>query len=415
MAKKKRTRANGEGSYYFNDKRKCWVGQASLGFKPNGKPLRVTRYGKTKKEVLQKITEARIEHDNDQENESDWNLSDATMSELLRNYIEQQRGLVQIKESTYYRKLAILEFVERNQIAKIPIREVSEKQLISLYQGITDYSNSTITKVVQLVKLAFKEAMRLHIITYNISEYIPTPHSKRVDVKKTGFTVSEQRSFLEIINSGERILYKLQMLTEMFSGCRMGEINALTKEDVDFENGVFHISKTISKNSKGYPVISNSAKTSNGMRQVPMNSYLQELYKEYFRTQFKSNKYDLVFLNTEEGLVDTRYVNQEFKRVLRKYQICSPKRTKELTQHSLRHTFATRCIESGMTPDVLKSILGHSDIGITMNTYCDVFDEYKRTHTDASNEYLKSLGLLPKSVTTNKCNDCNDDCNAEVC
>lgn len=62
--------------------------------------------------------------------------------------------------------------------------------------------------------------------------------------------------------------------------------------------------------------------------------------------------------------------------------------------HSLRHTYATMCIESGMTPDVLKGLLGHTDIRITMNTYADVFDSYQRPQMDNLVKYLYESGLI---------------------
>lgn len=61
----------------------------------------------------------------------------------------------------------------------------------------------------------------------------------------------------------------------------------------------------------------------------------------------------------------------------------------------LRHTFATRCIEGGMQAHVLQKLLGHTDIGVTMNTYCEVFDEQKEKGLKQAQEYLNanSLGL----------------------
>ena len=59
----------------------------------------------------------------------------------------------------------------------------------------------------------------------------------------------------------------------------------------------------------------------------------------------------------------------------------------------LRHTFATRCIESGMPPHVLQKLLGHTDIKPTINKYCDIFDKYKKEHIDNAYQYMKDNEL----------------------
>ncbi len=67
---------------------------------------------------------------------------------------------------------------------------------------------------------------------------------------------------------------------------------------------------------------------------------------------------------------------------------------KPFNPHMLRHTFATRCIESGMPVKVLSKILGHSDIEITLNTYCDVFDSYENDALKQAEDYFKRMELI---------------------
>lgn len=61
--------------------------------------------------------------------------------------------------------------------------------------------------------------------------------------------------------------------------------------------------------------------------------------------------------------------------------------------HSLRHTYATRCIESGMPAKVLQSVLGHTDISITLDTYCDVFKKYSNENISIADEYMSKNNL----------------------
>ena len=80
---------------------------------------------------------------------------------------------------------------------------------------------------------------------------------------------------------------------------------------------------------------------------------------------------ELLFVSPEGNLLSDVCVNREIGRKCKKTGI------EKFTAHAFRDTFATRCIESGMNPKTLQEILGHADIGITMNLYCHVMDETK--------------------------------------
>ncbi len=93
-------------------------------------------------------------------------------------------------------------------------------------------------------------------------------------------------------------------------------------------------------------------------------------------------------------LINTSQVNMQFQRVIEKHEILDNSIKGRVSLHSLRHTFATRCIEAGMQPKVLQHILGHSDIKITLNTYCDAFESFQNENIAKTDEYFAEWVLI---------------------
>ena len=86
---------------------------------------------------------------------------------------------------------------------------------------------------------------------------------------------------------------------------------------------------------------------------------------------------------------DRENVNTELKRLLKRHF-----GIEDITTHSLRHTYGTRCIESGMAPVVVQKLMGHKDISVTLNTYTSVFDKFKEKEIEKVNKYYLEENML---------------------
>ena len=72
----------------------------------------------------------------------------------------------------------------------------------------------------------------------------------------------------------------------------------------------------------------------------------------------------------------------------------------DITTHCLRHTYGTRCIEAGVAPVVVQKLMGHKDIGVTLNTYTSVFDKFKENEIDKVNQYYMNENLISNNSET---------------
>ncbi|HJJ11946.1 MAG TPA: site-specific integrase [Clostridiaceae bacterium] len=122
-----------------------------------------------------------------------------------------------------------------------------------------------------------------------------------------------------------------------------------------------------------------------------MDKQVEYILKDYLSTLYVENDLHLLFCNSKKQCISTDTTNMMFKYICEQYNIG---KGFKLHQHMLRHTFATRCIESGMPASVLAKIMGHANISTTLNVYCEVFDKFKQTHIDMSYEYLEKNNLV---------------------
>lgn len=289
---------------------------------------------------------------------------DLTIPELLIPDAERDLKMNHIGPQGYRSRMSIIDIISKNVIGMIPIPRITERQIDDFLMSVSDYSGGKIRCFYSMLNNAFAEAEALGIVDANImkSPEVRCPKSSQVPGKIRSFTENEEKCFIKALieykSNGNK--YRIQMLLELYCGMRMGEINALKPEDINFDKGYIYVSRTVSVGLNGEAVLSETTKTDAGQRSVPIKiPLLEEALGE-----MKENPYGLIFYDSRNNvIISTPRVSSAFN------TICKRAGLKGFRQHCLRHTFATRCIEAGIEPVVLKGWLGHTDIRTTLDTY----------------------------------------------
>lgn len=379
--------ATGQYSIYFDEKTGAYRGQIAIGKDESGKMKRKYVRGKTYAVVLNKLQKLELQY-------RDNIIADCylvTFYQLTKEMLDEEKELNYIQETTYSRYIETLK--QLDPLHQMPLEHITEDDIKALFKRNLRYAQTTINKQCEMLMKVFREAVRRRLILVNPMESVRKPKSNKQTEKVRAFTVAEQKRFMTAL-SVENPSYKNQMLLSLLTGMRMGEINALKVTDVSFSTDTISITKTITRGEKGEPVLNIKPKTKNGKRIIPMVEDVRTILKN----SIGKRTYGMIF-KTDGKLIRTSQIYSQFIRILTHYEIVDPTIAGKIDLHSLRHTYATRCIESGIEAKVLQRLLGHSDVAFTLNVYCDVFESYESEKLRKNVEYLKHQGLTITDTT----------------
>lgn len=154
----------------------------------------------------------------------------------------------------------------------------------------------------------------------------------------------------------------LAVYLSLHTGLRIGEVCALSWNDIDFEEGFLYVNSSVVRkniqNHSKYEIA--QPKTTKSRRMIPLTEQLVAVLEEEKR---KSSSFFVISSGKEGTFMHPRTLENRYKAMLKKCEI------PEVPYHTLRHTFATRCIECGMDVKALSEVLGHSRVNITLDTY----------------------------------------------
>ncbi len=385
MAKRKPKNHYGEGSIFYSNVKQKWMAQINVGKDENGKVIRKSVTAETQEEVKAKLDELKLSIYTGKF----VNANTITFSQLIKQIYDEKLAMNEIQPQTYYRTMETVKLCK--EINDIPVQKIDSTAIKQLLLSKVDYANSTIKKMYIILNQCFKEALKRKIITDNPMLDVRKPKSTKKTKKIRALTLDEQKKLVEVIRN-ENVRYAEQMLISMFTGMRMGEINALSVNDLNTNFNFINIDKTISKGEHGEAFVNDTAKTENGNRQIPINETVRPVIEKVI-SEYKATDDNVLFHTSAGTLIATSVVNTEFRRIVNKYNIQDKTVKGDLSLHSLRHTYATRCIESGMPPKVLQHLMGHSDIKVTLDTYADVFDNFQSISVEQADSYLNQVSL----------------------
>lgn len=277
-----------------------------------------------------------------------------------------------------------------NDRYRINIRPVIGKMLLNEVKPLhcqrvlnnmkNDYAGSTIEQARNALSGMFYYAYINNMIRTNpVNKNVKLP--KEVDKKVRFLDLQEQELFLE---EAKKCSNYYQFIFVLQTGLRTGELIGLKFEDLDFENRTITIKRSMEFRYGDKEFVVGPPKSKHGYRTIPMTDTAYDILAvkagERETRLVADDKYlDFVFLNRK----GTPTKNSAYDTTL--YKICKKAGIKTISMHTLRHTFATRCIEAGVRPKALQEVLGHSKIGITM-------DIYVHSTTQEKEKELKKFG-----------------------
>ena len=321
-----------------------------------------------------------------------------TLDEWFDVWLEEYKKN-QVKIGTYIRYRKTYEAMIKNEMGNNKIADIRAERVQKLFNNISEkgYSYSTIKLVRAILNSCMRRAVKNSMIERNPVELTDIPRSaereqEAIDRKEQKALSCEQQAlFMEYAK--DSFLYNL-FAVMLRTGMRTGEISGLNYSDIDKKQKVIHVKRTlkydsitfdkrpeqiVKKTQQGkYGYFTDTPKSKCSIRDIPLlDGTLEILEKQKRSIYLQVENIDRFLFCDEYGEpLNSLRVQSEINRIVKKIRE-SGKEFPHVVQHTFRHTFATRAIEAGMKPQVLKTILGHSSLAMTMDLYSHVLPDTK--------------------------------------
>ena len=323
------------------------------------------------------------------------NGGNLTVLELVEKYIAQKRGVRHNTKANYNFVINIIkkEAFGQKRIDKVKIYDAKE-WLIKLQDDGRGYS--TIHSVRGVVRPAFQMAVENDLLNKNPFEFQLNTVVVNDSVTREAVTRQQERAFLEFVKNDSHFCKYYDGIFILFkTGLRISEFVGLTFKDIDFENNKIIVDHQLQR-TRNMEYVIEDPKTGCGTRMVPMTREVKECFKRILENR-KTPKVEpmvqgysgFLFLDKNDRPMVALHWEKYFQHICEKYNKIYKVQMPKVTPHVCRHTFCPNMAKSGMNPKTLQYIMGHSDIGVTLNTYTHLgFEDAKEEMQELNGSVL---------------------------
>ncbi len=385
MANKQTRSAKGSGTIRKRSDGR-WEARYSLGFDPRtGKQIQKSIYGKTQKEVRQKLTAITTEIDNGTYTEPSKTKVSEWLETWLRDYIGNVKPAT-VKSYQDHVKLNIVPYIGTVQLSKLTTPMI--QTMYNDLQRDKALSPKTIKNVHGVLHRALEQAQKMGFIRNNPTEAVTLPRIEKKQIKP--LEDEELTAFLNAIKGNP---YELVFFVTVFTGLREGEVLGLTWDCVNFSNGTLLINKQHGKvkGTKEYKF--SSLKNDKPRLLTVADAVMDALRHQKIRQEIWAdvagsaweNPDNLVFTTETGRYLCNQTVYLAFKKVVKSLGL------EEVRFHDLRHTFAVNSLKSGDDIKTVQENLGHHTAAFTLDTYAHVTSGMKKSSASRMDQYIKSV------------------------
>ena len=312
-----------------------------------------------------------------------------TVLELVQKYISLKTGIRHNTEANYNFVINILKKEEfgNRRIDKVKLSD-AKGWLIKLQKDGRGYSS--IKTVRGVVRPAFQMAADDDLIRKNPFDFQLATVVVNDSVTREAITRKQQRAFLEFVKNDTHFCQYYEGIYILFhTGMRISEFVGLTVSDIDFTNRKINVDHQLQR-TRSMKYVIEKTKTTGGVRQIPMTDDVYQCFKTILANR-KAPKIEpmidgytgFLYLDKNNNPLVALHWEKYFQHIREKYNSIYKVQLPKITPHVCRHTFCSNMAKSGMNPKTLQYIMGHSDIGVTLNTYThlnfeDAAEEVKR-------------------------------------